>query len=142
MQLSEELARAFTSMGQLVHELQGDLPRADFMVLVRLGGRECTRSRDLAKAEGLDPSTMSRRLASLTERGYIERASDPQDGRAQILALTDAGREAVSLERSRRVTLVTDALVDWPDDDRAELARLLSRLTDTIETQRQARRTR
>lgn len=140
MQLSEELARAFTSMGRLVSELHGDLPRPDFLVLVRLANNECARSRELAEAEGLDPSTMSRRLASLGARGLVERTADPDDGRAQILTLTQAGREAVAQERARRVALITDALADWDDADRAELARLLGRLSDTVETQRLARR--
>ena len=37
MQLSEQLARAFTSMGRLINDVQGEeLSRPDFLVLVRL----------------------------------------------------------------------------------------------------------
>lgn len=141
MQLSEQLARAITSMGRLMNDFQGEeLSRTDFLVLVRLplqgGEGEAVRPRDLARAEGLDPSTMSRRLASLAERGLIAREPDPADGRAHLLTLTQAGRDAVHRERSRRVQLVTDALHDWSDEDRAELARLLSQLTDTLEARR------
>lgn len=139
MQLSEELGRTFAAMGRLLHERQGDLSRSDFGVLVRLAGKECTRSRDLAHAEGLDPSTMSRRLASLAERGLIRRSADPADGRAQVLALTAEGEQTLRAERARRVALVTDALSDWPDADRDDLARLLARLADTIESTRAAR---
>lgn len=145
MQLSEQLARAITSMGRLVHDFQGEeLSRTDFLVLVRLplrgGEGQAVRSRDLARAEGLDPSTMSRRLGSLAERGLIAREPDPADGRAFLLTLTDAGCAAVERERARRVSLVTDALAGWPEDDRAELARLLSQLTDTLEARRGAER--
>ncbi|SOC57963.1 MarR family winged helix-turn-helix transcriptional regulator [Ornithinimicrobium cerasi] len=144
MQLSEELARAFASMGRLLNDAQGeDLSRSDFAVLIRLplarGEGEAVRSRDLARSEGLDPSTMSRRLASLADRGLIEREPDPADRRAFLLTLTAAGRRAVEQERARRVALVTDALQRWDDADRAELARLLSRLTDTLEDRRSAR---
>ena len=125
-------------MGRFLHEREADLSRADFIVLVRMAGRECTRSRDLARAEGLDPSTMSRRLASLAERGLIRRSPDPADRRSQVLALTAEGEQAVHAERARRVALVTEALEDWPAQDQHDLARLLARLTDSIETRRTA----
>lgn len=128
-------------MGRLINDIQGEeLSRTDFLVLVRLplqGGQgEAVRSRDLALAEGLDPSTMSRRLGSLAERGLIARQPDPADGRAHLLTLTQTGCDAVKRERARRVALVTDALSEWRDRDRAELARLLSQLTDTLEARR------
>lgn len=138
MHLSEQLARTFTTMGRFLHEHEGDLSRADFIVLVRLAGRECTRSRDLAHAEGLDPSTMSRRLASLVERGLIRRSPDPADGRAHVLALTAEGERAVQAERSRRVDLITETLADWPEQDQDDLARLLARLADSIEASRES----
>ncbi|HSP61021.1 MAG TPA: MarR family transcriptional regulator [Ornithinimicrobium sp.] len=143
MQVSEQLARAFASMGRLLTEFQGELSRPDFSVLVHLSHQDAcgepVRSRDLARSEGLDPSTMSRRLASLAERGLVAREPDPADGRAHLLRLTDAGREAVRQERGRRVTLVTDALDGWADEDRADLARLLAQLTDSLETRRDER---
>lgn len=147
MQLSEQLSRALTSMGRLVNDFEAEeLSRADFLVLVRLPlpGKEgaAVRSRDLARAEGLDPSTMSRRLGSLAERGLITREPDPADGRASLLSLTDAGCEAVQCERDRRVALVTDALDGWGEHDRAELARLLSQLTDSLEARRGSERDR
>lgn len=133
MQLSEQLSRAFVTMGRFINRTEGAVSRPDYVVLTRLAARECTRSRDLAHAEGLDPSTMSRRIASLAERGLVDRHPDPADRRAQVLSLTPAGQRAVTDERARRVALVTDALAGWDDADRAELARLLGRLTDTLD---------
>lgn len=123
-------------MGRLVHDWQGDLTQGDYATLVRLSAAECTRSRDLAEAEGLDPSTMSRRLASLAERGFVDRHPDPADRRAQVIGLTDPGREAMLAERTRRLELITGALGDWTQEDRDELARLLSRLSESIEARR------
>ena len=60
MQLSDQLARAFTAMGRFINRSEGEVSRADFVVLVRLAARECTRSRDLAQAyrefRGKEPS--------------------------------------------------------------------------------------
>lgn len=131
-------------MGRLITEIQGEeLTRTDFLVLARLPLADETgaavRSGDLAQAEGVDPSTMSRRLASLAARGLISREPDPGDRRASVLRLTASGSEAVERERARRVALVTDALDGWDQRDRAELARLLSHLTDTLESRRSER---
>lgn len=139
MQLSDQLSRAFITMGRFINQDEGEISRPDYVVLVRLAARDCTRSRDLADAEGLDPSTMSRRIASLAERGLVERAPDPADRRAQILALTQVGRAAVDTERARRVQVVTDALADWSDQDRGDLARLLGQLADSLEQPRSTR---
>lgn len=55
MQLSEQLARAITSMGRLITDFQGEeLSRTDFLVLVRLPladetGQPCVRATWLAR---------------------------------------------------------------------------------------------
>lgn len=143
MQLSEELTRVITATGRLLTDDRGeDLSRTDFLVLARLSGDEgveAVRSRDLADAEGVDPSTMSRRLASLVARDLITREPDAADRRASLVRLTPAGARAVQRERARRVTLITDALDGWDEGDRAELARLLSKLTDALEARRRQR---
>ena len=133
MQLSDQLSRAFIAMGRHINRGEGEISRPDYLVLARLADSECTRTKDLADAEGLDASTMSRRIASLVERGFVERATDSSDRRAHTLSLTEEGKQTVLDERARRVALVTDALADWDEADRAELARLLGRLTDTLE---------
>ncbi|AXH96562.1 MarR family winged helix-turn-helix transcriptional regulator [Ornithinimicrobium avium] len=140
MQLTEQLARAFAAMGRAINERDAELPRSDYLTLVRLAnaveGEGPCRPSDLAHAEGLDPSTMSRRVASLTERGLVERETDPDDRRAHRLRLTVVGAEALRVERHRRVALVTDALAGWEESDKDQLARLLGKLSDTLESRR------
>jgi DNA-binding MarR family transcriptional regulator len=52
------------------------------------------RLSDLGKRLGIAPSTLTRNLTRLEERGFIRKAPDPSDGRAQRVALTDSGRDA------------------------------------------------
>lgn len=82
---------------------------------------------------GFDASTMSRRVTHLCDEGLIERHPDPEDGRAQLLSLSEVGRHALTEERGRRVRLITESLGEWTPDDKGELARLLSRLNDSLE---------
>jgi DNA-binding MarR family transcriptional regulator len=48
----------------------------------------------MAEAVGLPPTTMSRYVRAMTDRGHVRRVRNPVDGRSVILALTPAGRAA------------------------------------------------
>lgn len=79
-----------------------------------------------------DPSTVSRQVAELTRRGLVRRAADPSDGRASLLAITDAGREACEQVRTRRRQLFAAAVQDWTDEELGTLAGLLTRFTGAL----------
>jgi DNA-binding MarR family transcriptional regulator len=51
---------------------------------------------DLGTRLGIAPSTLTRNLKRLEERGYVRRRQDNSDGRAQRVALTAAGRQAAA----------------------------------------------
>src|SRR5438445_12047580 len=57
---------------------------------------------DLAAAEGIAPSTLTRLVTALEESGYVRRHADPSDARASTLAITPRGRD--TLERLRTQT--------------------------------------
>jgi DNA-binding MarR family transcriptional regulator len=52
------------------------------------------RMSDLGRRLGITPSTLTRNLARLEDRGLVHKGPDPTDGRAQRAALTEAGHEA------------------------------------------------
>ncbi len=64
-------------------------------LLLEVDRRGPITARELASALGLDKSTLSRTLDGLAEAALVARAPDPEDGRAQRVTLTAAGREAV-----------------------------------------------
>jgi DNA-binding MarR family transcriptional regulator len=106
------------------------LDRARYVVLRAVAESEPVRTTALAEQVGVDPSTMSRHLTVLDQAGLVVRGTDPDDGRAQAVTLTDAGREVMEKARGARHDLITDALADWDDADRGQLASLLARLAD------------
>ena len=71
-------------------------------------------------------------MAALADRDLVVRTPDPEDGRAHRMALTDRGRAVLHAERRRRADLVTDALTGWSGTDRADLTRLLIRLSTSL----------
>ena len=135
MQLSEELARLLALMGKVTSDHQGRaaLTRLEYLVLGRLSRGGPIRAGDLAQQEGLEQSTLSRRLAVMEERGLVAREVDPTDRRAQLLHLTDEGRREHDQENARRVRLVTEVVADWSSPDRAELVRLLHELNTALQ---------
>lgn len=76
---------------------------------------------------GIDPSRASRVVASALEAGYVERVASQADGRRVGLRLTDAGRALAESARAVRRRAFDEAMDGWPDADRREFARLLSR---------------
>jgi DNA-binding MarR family transcriptional regulator len=56
--------------------------------------REGTRLTVLAARAGMTHQSMSEMVGTLERRGYLERRSDPSDGRATLVLLTAHGREA------------------------------------------------
>jgi DNA-binding MarR family transcriptional regulator len=83
--------------------------------------REGTRLTVLAARAGMTHQSMGELVRTLEHRGYLERRSDPSDGRATLVLLTAHGREAARravaeiaeieaawLERLRRAGLDAD----------------------------------
>jgi DNA-binding MarR family transcriptional regulator len=89
---------------------------------------DAMRVSDLASCVELDTSTVSRQIKQLEDKGIIERTSDPDDGRASLVRLTDHGRETVIAGFRRRFDRIKTALEPWSDDDRTKLQSLLTRL--------------
>src|SRR5580698_2712352 len=61
-------------------------------LLLRVLSNGPMRASKLAETTQADPSTVSRRVATLVSRGLLERRADPRDGRAALLHLTPAGQ--------------------------------------------------
>lgn len=104
-------------------------------ILKVLGGCGPLRLSSLAEVLELDASTVSRHVKQLEDRGYLGRTTDPDDGRASRIAITDEGRNALAAHVDRRKALLTQALDDWSAADREQLRSLLDRFNRRILTQ-------
>src|SRR6201987_4325311 len=87
-------------------EVHGDAPAVDVtrlrVALARLARSGPMRLGDLAAAEGIAPSTLTRLVTALEESGYVRRNADPSDARASTLVITPRGHD--TLERLRTET--------------------------------------
>ncbi len=98
-----------------------ELSDAQYSVLGVLDREGPSTPGDLAAHERVQPPSMTRTLAALTERGLVQRSSHPADGRQSIVELTGPGRDAVRETRRRRNAWLAGRLAEMNDDDRAVL---------------------
>jgi DNA-binding MarR family transcriptional regulator len=68
------------------------------------------RQGDLAELMSVAPPTMSRLVDLLSEPGWVSRDRDPEDHRAMVLTLTDAGRSALERARDVAITELSEVL--------------------------------
>jgi DNA-binding MarR family transcriptional regulator len=126
-----EVLRDVIAQGRLArHLVDADAARADLpfalhtgqAVLLRLladGGEQ--RLGVLACALELDASVVSRRVTVLEEAGLLVRRADPEDRRAQLVVLTDAGAEALRRHQEARAEWMAEALSHRSDDEVARI---------------------
>src|SRR5450432_1983913 len=109
------------------HELAGLTP-TQLAALATVESAGPLRLGDLAAAEQIAPSTLTRLVTVLEEHGYVERSPVPGDARASTLTITTCGHEA--LERIRRETTVVlaDSLRTLSADQLTALAAALPAL--------------
>jgi DNA-binding MarR family transcriptional regulator len=113
--LSETELRAWQALLHAHHDVIGTLDRdlrdghalgfSEYDVLLRLARApdRALRMTDLAARVLLSPSGLTRLVDRLEARGFVERLTQPGDGRVALAALTDAG--FAELRRASRTHL-------------------------------------
>jgi DNA-binding MarR family transcriptional regulator len=92
----EALFRAQATMARelIAGDVWGDLRPSDYGVLYALSGAPVgVRISELQEDVLLTQAGMSRLIGRLEARGLVERADDPEDGRACRIRLTEAGAD-------------------------------------------------
>jgi DNA-binding MarR family transcriptional regulator len=114
------------------HELAGLTPtQLAALSTVEVAGP--MRLGDLAAAERIAPSTLTRIVSVLEEQGYVERRAVPGDARASELAVTPQGHEVLDRIRQANTTVLADSLLKLSPDHRAALAAALPALEQLAE---------
>jgi DNA-binding MarR family transcriptional regulator len=89
-------------------------------------------TKELAAEHALDPSTVSRAVATLVRDGLVVRIADPADGRASTLRLTERGNAVLDELRGRYEERITAALHDWTAEEITTLTASLRRFADDL----------
>ncbi|MGH3433443.1 MAG: MarR family winged helix-turn-helix transcriptional regulator [Thermocrispum sp.] len=123
------MTKAKSRLSGLAH---GSLEHSAFPIIAGLVREGPSRTSAIAERLHTDISTISRQTSALVQAGLIERQADPDDGRACLLAPTDAGRALYERGRTARNHWLAMTLQHWPDGDADRLIALLDRLNDDL----------
>jgi DNA-binding MarR family transcriptional regulator len=100
------------------------LTNGQFSLLMSLNRPEPAGMGGVANLLAMDRTTLTAALKPLERRGLLTVASDPKDGRARVLSLTDAGRTVLAKAVpiwTREHAAVDEALAGGGDGLRAGL---------------------
>ncbi|MET7937639.1 MarR family winged helix-turn-helix transcriptional regulator [Streptomyces sp. NPDC005322] len=86
----------------------------------------------VAGALGVDQPRASRLVAGAVEAGLVRREADQSDGRRTLLVRTEAGRALTQEVHRFRRSVFAEAMEGWPEADRTEFARLLTRFVGAL----------
>ncbi|NIY65257.1 MarR family winged helix-turn-helix transcriptional regulator [Streptomyces malaysiensis] len=89
--------------------------------------------RTLSEHVHLDRSTIADLVARLARRGLLERVRDPNDGRRNVLRLTDEGARVHRKLVTRTARMNRVFLAPLDETERETLLRLIARVTDAAE---------
>ncbi len=109
------------------HELAGLTP-TQLAALATVESAGPLRLGDLAAAERIAPSTLTRLVTALEELSYVERCAVPGDARASTLSITPLGQSALERIRQETTVVLADSLLMLSPDQLAALAAALPAL--------------
>jgi DNA-binding MarR family transcriptional regulator len=132
-QIISHLARAYTA--NLNARLQPlGLSQARYQVLSVLDLEGEQTQRDLALRLGVEQATMANTLTRMSRDGLIARRAHPDDGRAQLVTLTEKARGLIAPADLAIKAADQSLLETLPAAEHALFLSMLDRLSSAIET--------
>jgi DNA-binding MarR family transcriptional regulator len=123
----------YVALGRVVRGLRQEAPRSEIgpgglSVLVTLDQQGPQRIGALAEAVAVTAPSMTRIVNALEAEGLVARAVDPEDRRAQVVAVTSAGRALLTSGTEAKLAALRDRLAALPAADRDRLEAALPAL--------------
>ena len=117
------------SKARLLAAAGDDVESATHVLLHTVEADGPMRASTLAASVHADLSTVSRQTSALVGRGLLERRADQRDGRACLLAVTEAGRAAIAEHEHGRQAFFDEVLTGWSTEELSLFARQMERFT-------------
>ena len=108
------IRRVIADRARAVHP---DLAASSYLMLTFVADNGPVRASEIADQFAIDKGAISRQLAHLTELGLLERASDPEDGRAMLVSASDDGRRRLADVAQHRRKWLDECLGEWSETD-------------------------
>jgi DNA-binding MarR family transcriptional regulator len=133
-ELPTEDAAIASGFDRLYEALRRMVPRGEELSLTaastlrRLERSGPHRLCELYTPEGVTQPAMTQLITRLEKDGLAERGSDPADGRAVVVSITEAGRAAVAHRREARARVLSGLLQSLSPEERAAIVAALPAL--------------
>jgi DNA-binding MarR family transcriptional regulator len=131
---AEDLVTALYRLGLVRRSIErqalAELGSQGFTALAVLQRHGPLRVSEVAEQLSVTLPVASRQVAALVQAGHVERDTDPDDGRAHRLRVSDGGAQALRDSHRRMVETASTALSGWSDAEIAVLATQLERLRE------------
>lgn len=108
-----------------------DRPAVGVLIALRTAGTPL-RIGEIAERMQVVGPHVTRQVQALEKRGLVRRVADPHDRRVSLIELAGPGTDAANRYVTSVLGWFAGVLADWPDQDREDLIRLLTRLTDDV----------
>jgi DNA-binding MarR family transcriptional regulator len=134
--ITDSAGRLAFVIGQLTRRLRvarGGLSHSLLSALVTVAKQGPLRLADLAQIELVSAPSITRLVAELEAKQLVSRTTDPADGRASLIQVTDAGLEAVRGARRVRQQIVAELLEPLSEEEVAAIEAALPALERMIE---------
>ena len=121
----------------LGHAISGRLARAyrgenitipEWRVLAVIGEVDRVAARDVVRRTPMDKMTVSRAVASLEQKGFVNRAADAEDRRVSMLSLSSEGRKLFDRVAAMALDFEADLLSTLTPDEAAGFGAVMEKL--------------
>lgn len=113
--------------------LDTNMSTLEVAALIEIGEDEGCSARDISQLLHMDKGYLSRTIRQFEREGLVERTPSPEDGRLQLLSLTNAGRDRVGELRVAGEEIVDEAFDGVLDAQLVEAAAALVRVLEILE---------
>lgn len=127
--IASKLADQITALSRTIRRAGLDLPLPPHHLrALRFIEKEPVRPARLAEILHVTPRAITDVIDALSHAGYVSVAADPDDRRAKLVSITPRGLTIREQARKQRHEAAESLFGQLSDDDRRELAHLLSRI--------------
>jgi DNA-binding MarR family transcriptional regulator len=127
----QALTRVLTAVAlRSLDVLDGAVSLAQFRMLTVLADLGRVRSARVARALGLDASTVTRLADRLVSAGHVARGTDPRHRSVVTLELTPSGQQLVGKVAARRQRDLSRIMETLPPASRTQVTSVLRQLVD------------
>jgi DNA-binding MarR family transcriptional regulator len=127
--LIRRVRRVIRERSEAVHP---DLQPASYLILGYIQDHGPVRASAMGAVFGIDKGALSRHAQHLIDLGLVDRAPDPEDGRATLLTVSDDGQRRIDAVAAMRRKALDERLNDWTAGELADFAGMLRRYNDAL----------